>query len=265
MAVSRHAQAFVLKGGLLLSVFDARRTTADADLLARNLANDQETVIRRVREITTVTLDEDDGVIYLPDTIVAQTIRDDADYSGVRITMDCRLATATVKLKLDVNVGDPITPAPAWIDMPSQRPDLAAVRILGYPIETVLAEKSSTAIALGEANTRVRDYVDLYVLTGKHRLSHDVMYAALNATMTHRGVTVRPLSEVVGALGALRQSAYQAFRGRLGPDGLELPSTLTEIVSVACGFVDALIDESTPSASSWWPESREWKPTGSDV
>ena len=225
MAVSRHAQAFVLKGGLLLSVFDARRTTADADLLARNLANDQ----------------------------------------GVRVTMDCLLATATVKLKLDINVGDPITPAPAWIDMPSQRPDLAAVRILGYPIETVLAEKSSTAIALGEANTRVRDYVDLYVLTGKHRLTHDVMYTALNATMTHRGVTVRPLSEVVGELGALRQSAYQAFRRRLGPDGIELPPTLTEVVSVACGFVDPLVDEATPSSSSWWPESREWKSTGSAV
>lgn len=264
LAVSPHAQAFVLKGGLLLSVFDARRTTADADLLARNLANDQETVISRVREITAVPLDEDDGVTYLPDTIVTQTIRDDADYSGVRITMDSRLATATVKLKLDINVGDPVTPAPQWIDMRSQRPDLAAVRILGYPIETVLAEKSSTAIALGEANTRVRDYVDLFVLTGKHSVSYDLMYAALNATMTHRGVSVRPLSEVVGDLGTLRQSAYNAFRGRLGTDGLELPATLTEIVSVACAFVDPLVDESCSSVT-WWPEVREWKPSGSDA
>lgn len=209
-------------------------------------------------------LDEDDGVTYLTDTIAAQTIRDDADYSGVRITMDCRLATAIVKLKLDINVGDPITPAPQWVDMLSQRPDLSAVRILGYPIETVLAEKSSTAIALGEANTRVRDYVDLFVLTGKHSVSHDVMYAALNATMTHRGVSVRPLSEAVGDLGALRQSAYNAFRGRLGPDGLELPATLTEIVTVACGFVDPLVDESHLS-STWWPETRAWKSSGSDA
>jgi hypothetical protein len=258
LAVSRHARAFVLKGGLLLSVFDARRPTADADLLARNLANDQETVIGRVREITEVALDEDDGLIYLPDTITAQTIRDDADYSGVRITMDCLLATATVKLKLDINVGDPVTPAPRWIDMPSQRPDFAAVRLLGYPIETVLAEKTSTAIALGEANTRVRDYADLYLLTGKHPVPHGTMRAALEATMTHRGVLARPLSQVLGDFGTIRQSAYSAFRARLGSDGLELPTTLTETVSAVCAFVDPLVD-GTPSHSTWRPDARRWR------
>lgn len=258
LAVSRHAETLVLKGGLLLSVFDARRATADADLLARNLANDQETVIGRVREITAVTLDEDDGVTYLPDTITAQTIRDDADYSGVRITMDCLLATATVKMKLDINVGDPVTPGPQWIDMQSQRPDLGSVRILGYPIETVLAEKSSTAIALGEANTRVRDYVDLYILTGKHSVSHGTMRAALDATMSHRGVSASPLSQALGDFGTLRQSAYRAFRGRLGPDGLDLPTSLAETVSAVCAFVDPLVDGS-PSLSTWWPDWRGWR------
>ena len=258
LAASRHARAFVLKGGLLLSVLDARRTTADADLLARSLANDQESVMGRVREITAVQLDEDDGLTYLPDTITAQTIRDDADYSGVRITMDCLLATATVKLKLDVNVGDPVTPAPQWIDMPSQRPDFAAVRLLGYPVETVLAEKTSTAIALGEANTRVRDYADLYTLTGKHSVSRDTMRAALDATMAHRGVPARPLSQVLGDFGTLRQSAYRAFRSRLGPDGVELPTTLTETVSAVCAFVDPLVD-GAPAHSKWWPDSRSWR------
>ncbi|MFC4856440.1 nucleotidyl transferase AbiEii/AbiGii toxin family protein [Actinophytocola glycyrrhizae] len=257
LAASRHVQAFVLKGGLLLSVFDARRPTADADLLARNLANDQETVIRRVREITAVTFDEDDGVIYLPDTITAQTIRDDADYAGVRITMDCHLATATVKLKLDINIGDPVTPAPRLIDMKSQRADLTAVRILGYPIETVLAEKTSTAIALGEANTRVRDYADLYTLTGRHPVSYYTMCAALNATMSHRGVSLRPLSQALGGFGSIRQSAYGAFRRRLGPDGLELPATLTEVVAAVCEFVDPLV--AAGSFSAWSPDLREWK------
>jgi hypothetical protein len=258
LAVSRHARAFVLKGGLLLSVFDARRATSDADLLARNLVNDQEAVIDRVREITAVTPGEDDGLTYLPDTLTAQTIRDDADYSGVRIAMDCRLATATVKLKLDINVGDPVVPGPQWIDMASQRPDLAAVRILGYPIETVLAEKTSTAIALGEANTRVRDYADLYILTGKHPVSCDTMRAALDATMAHRGVSASPLSQVLGDFGTLRQSAYRAFRGRLGPDGPELPATLTETVSAVCAFVDPLVD-GAPAHSTWWPDSRRWR------
>lgn len=90
---------FVLKGGLLLAVFDARRSTADADLLARHLANDHDTITNRVK-----------------------AIRDDADYTGVRVAMNCHVSTASVKLRLDINVGNPVTPAPQLIELPSQRP-----------------------------------------------------------------------------------------------------------------------------------------------
>ncbi|MGH3860760.1 MAG: nucleotidyl transferase AbiEii/AbiGii toxin family protein, partial [Actinokineospora sp.] len=148
LAASPHANTFVLKGGLLLAVFDARRSTADADLLARHLANDQDTITNRVKDIAQVVLAEDDGVEYLAETTIADTIREDTDHTGVRVAMNCSVSTAAVKLRLDINVGDPVTPAPQLIELPSQRPDIPAVSLLGYPLETVLAEKASTAIAL---------------------------------------------------------------------------------------------------------------------
>lgn len=180
--MSPHADTFVLKGGLLLAVFNARCPTADADLLARHFSHDRATIADRVRDVARHTLAADDGVDYLTETITVQTIREDADYAGVRITMGCRVSTAAVKLKLDVNVGDPVTPAPQLIELPSQRPDTPAVTVLGYPIETVLAEKTSTAVALGEANTRVRDYADLHTLTGRHTLPYARMREAPLAT-----------------------------------------------------------------------------------
>lgn len=114
---------------------------SDADLLARHLPHDHATVVDRVRDVANYSLPNDDGVDYLTETITVQTIREDADYAGVRITMDCRVSTAAVKLKLDVNVGDPVTPAPQLIELPSQRPDTPAVTVLSYPIETVLPKK----------------------------------------------------------------------------------------------------------------------------
>jgi hypothetical protein len=258
LAASPHAHTFILKGGLLLAVFEARRPTADADLLARHLANDQATVARRVVDIAQVTLDPDDGVDYLTETITAQTIRDDAHYAGVRISMDCRVSTAAVKLKLDINVGDPVTPAPRLINLPSQRPGAPPVMVLSYPIETVLAEKTSTAIALGEANTRVRDYADLHTLTGKHSLSHATMHAALAATAAHRGVALRPLSEVVGGFSTTRQLAYDAFRRRLGPDGAHLPTDLAEVVADVIRFADPLITNKK-STALWSPTDRAWR------
>lgn len=257
VAVSPYADAFVLKGGLLLAVFDARRPTADGDLLARQLSNNQSVVIERVYAIAHLSLAEDDGVEFLTETITAQTIRDDADYAGVRIVMDCRVSTATIKLKLDINVGDPVVPGPQLVELPSQRPGMSAVRVLGYPIETVLAEKTSTAIALGEANTRVRDYADLHTLTGRHTIRYDTMRAALLATAAHRGVTLVSLSGVVGSLATTRQAAYEAFVRRLGPDDERRPANFSQVVDDVIRFVDPLIDNGTVPMI-WTPASRAW-------
>jgi hypothetical protein len=256
LAASARAGDFVLKGGVLLAVFDARRPTADADLLARNLANDEETVVARVVEVAGVELDPDDGVEFLVDTATSQPIRDDDLYTGVRVGMSCRISTASVKLKLDINFGDPVTPAPQLLALPSQRPGVAPVSVLGYPIETVLAEKASTAIALGDANTRVRDYVDLYVLTGRQVVSYESVRSALEATTRHRGVAVRPLSEVIGDLAELRQQAYSAFRKRLGPDGGRLPDGFGDVVAAVVAFVDPLTGRSPLEV--WDPDARKW-------
>jgi hypothetical protein len=121
----------------------------------------------------------DDGVEYRADTVSSRIIRDEALYSGVRIAMDCAIATAVVKFRLDVNFGDPVTPAPRHLSLPSLRPGLPPVRVLGYPIETVLAEKITTAIGLGPANTRVRDYADIYTLTRNWPVDHGIAREAL--------------------------------------------------------------------------------------
>ncbi|MEV6242962.1 nucleotidyl transferase AbiEii/AbiGii toxin family protein [Lentzea sp. NPDC051838] len=256
LAESRHAGKFVLKGGVLLAVFEARRPTTDADLLARNLPNDEASVVARVIEIAELEIDPDDGVRFLTGTTSARTIRDDDLYSGVRVGMDCELSTAKVKLWLDVNFGDPVTPAPQALQLPSQRPGVPGVPVLGYPIETVLAEKSSTAIALGDTSTRVRDYVDLYTLTGRQALSYGSVRSALEATASHRGVEIQPLSVVLGDFVSLREPAYRAFKRRLGADGVHLPDSFGDVVGAVVGFVDPLAAGDLLDA--WDPGARKW-------
>lgn len=99
MSTSPYAGDFVLKGGMLLASFGSRRPTTDADALARNTPAEQSAVAARVVEIARLS-DLDDGIIYLPETVKAAMIRDDALYSGVRVTMDATLGTARLKLKL---------------------------------------------------------------------------------------------------------------------------------------------------------------------
>ncbi len=140
LSASAHADKFVIKGGMLLAAYDARRPTADLDALARSIADDRDAIVSLVSDIAHLPLD--DGVEFRTDTATSRIIREQAIYSGVRIAMDTTISTATVKFRMDVNFGDPITPAPGWVALPSLRPGMGPVRVLGYPVETVLAEKS---------------------------------------------------------------------------------------------------------------------------
>lgn len=252
---SAYTEQFVLKGGMLLATFGARRPTADADALARNIANDEATIIARIVEIAA--LADNDGVEFRTDTVTAHTIRDAALYAGIRVTMDAQLATAIVRFRIDVNFGDPVTPAPQMINLPALRPHDAPVRILGYPIETVLAEKIATAITLGAANTRVRDYADIYTLIGKHDLQHATLRNALVATGEFRGTSLQPLSAAIDDLAELRHATYTAHRTSLGADGEHLPKAFSAVVDSIVTFADQLI-EARPLATMWRAHDRSW-------
>ncbi|GIH73230.1 hypothetical protein Mth01_54830 [Sphaerimonospora thailandensis] len=122
-------------------------------------------------------------------------IREEDEYHGLRLVMGAVIARARLKLQLDVSFGDPITPEPQVIDYPQQ---LSAERfqIFGYPLATVIAEKLSTAVALGDLNTRDRDYADLFRLVSLHDLDGGELTAALNATAAHRGNTSRSIPHI---------------------------------------------------------------------
>lgn len=184
-------------------------------------------------------------------------IREDAHYSGLRVVMEARIATAAVKLRLDINFGDPVSPEPQLIELPALRPDAEPIRILGYPIETVLAEKIATAIDLGPANTRVRDYADIYTLTGAHRLAGTAVAEALAGTAQFREIYLRRLSEAVGDVVELRAATYVAYRKSLGPGGADLPEQFGDVVAAVIAFADPLIAD-TLRLGTWEPKQRHW-------
>lgn len=116
--------------------------------------NSIEDVETRVRAIAAAAID--DGLAFDPGTVRSELIRDEADYAGVRVHVVAELARARIPIHIDVNFGDPIWPAPQDIVLPTILG--GEVRLLGYPLPMVLAEKIVTAIDRGTANTRWRDF-----------------------------------------------------------------------------------------------------------
>lgn len=193
---SPYADQLVLKGGMLLAVLDARRSTRDADLLALELERDEQRVATWVREIASA--DIDDGVVFAVDRLQSQQIREGDLYPGVRVTVPATIGKARLNLVLDVNFGDPVTPGAICANFP-QLLDGSTFPLWVYPVETVVAEKLSTMIALGDLNTRDRDWADLWRLTCAHDMGGRALRSALERTSTYREVTLRPLSRVVVA------------------------------------------------------------------
>ncbi len=154
----------------------------------------------------------DDGVEFNFKNICASTIRDNALYTGVRIGVPARVDRARCPLRIDLNVGDPVTPAPTLVMYPALLGD--PFPLIGYPLETVLAEKLVTMLDRGELTTRERDFADNCLLISRHSVSSRSIATEIEATATYRGSRYRSLRVALDDLGSLRQRNWDAFTSR---------------------------------------------------
>ncbi|WP_262058998.1 nucleotidyl transferase AbiEii/AbiGii toxin family protein [Streptomyces sp. STR69] len=230
---------FVLKGGLLLAQFGARRMTRDIDILGRSFPGTETEIVHRIGAIATTEID--DGVVFDPATLKTVPIREEDEYHGLRLSMAASIARARLKLQLDVSFGDPVTPGPQTINYP-QHLTTESFQLFGYPLATVIAEKLSTAVSLGDLNTRDRDYGDLYRLLTLNDLDGQELTTALTATAAHRGITLKPLSTAISDLGERRQTSYTAWRRRQGLAATGYPERFTDIVRQVTAFADTLLN-----------------------
>jgi hypothetical protein len=244
----------VLKGGVLLAALDARRPTRDIDLAASALRNTEDEILAAVREIAGISLD--DGVEFDSQRAVAEVIREEDEYSGVRVTLDGKLSRAAIRLHVDVNIGDPIWPEPQQVSLPRLLDGVLQVR--GYPLETVLAEKVATAIARGTANTRWRDFVDLYSLASRHRVSGATFRESLDRVAQYRKLTLAPLASLLAGYSDLAQSRWFAW---LRKQGLEstIPTEFSAVLDYVVEFADPILGRQTTAGADWNPQRRQWR------
>lgn len=249
LAESRFADKLILKGGMLLAVLHVRRATRDADVLVRGVAGDEGSLRSAFSEIVSIPMA--DGVEFDADAISIAPIREGADYEGRRLALPASLAGAKLQLRLDLSFGDPVEPQ--RVDYPTLLGD-QGFSLLGYPLETVIAEKADTMMFLGDANTRDRDYGDVYLLSQIHSVEAEVLRSGLGRVAEHRGHEVRPLGPLLETLRESRQQPWEAFRARAGLPGL--PERFADVVDAVVDFLDGL--QST-QGSAWNPATRRWE------
>lgn len=210
----------------------AGRATRDLDLLA--LRDGSEDHVRGVFERILSTKVVDDGVVFDLSTLAVRPIREDQEYGGVRVTVVAKIDSARVSLQVDVGFGDAITPRPSIVDYPVLL-DFPAPKLHAYPRETVIAEKLDAMVQLGIANSRMKDFFDLHVLSRSFDFDSTTLVAAVKATF-HRRKTPLPGDVPIAltqefATDKSKATQWRAFISKSGADfeRMSLPQVVADI------------------------------------
>lgn len=253
LARTEHADRLVLKGGMLLAAFDQRRPTRDLDMHAEQLASDLDTIRDLVIDVARVPID--DGLVFDLGRVAAEAIREDDDYQGVRVSIAATLHTAQLFPKVDINVGDPLWPAPQPVELPRLLGG-EPLQLRGYPLHMVLAEKIVTAVFRGTGSTRWRDFADIYLLTGSNPVDAADLATALDRVADHRGVELFPLARVLDGFADIGQAKWDAWRRKQHLDD-RLPPSFVEVLATATAFADPLLTGEV-TVGTWDPDRRRW-------
>lgn len=186
ISLSEYRDIFILKGGMLVAAMvglDAR-STMDMDATVKGATVSVKDVENMVVSIISTPLD--DGVSFRIKQI--SEIMDDADYPGVRVSLETEFDHVITPLKIDISTGDAITPREIRYRFRLMLED-RFIEVWAYNLETVLAEKLETVITRTVTNTRMRDFYDIHILLELHgeRLDGRVLQQALQATASKRG------------------------------------------------------------------------------
>ena len=163
LSISSWADQLLLKGALLFDLwFDQpHRPTRDIDLLGFG-PSEIDDLVELFQQVCVQT--SDDGMVFDQGSVQATRIRKDANYEGVRVTLTGKLDSARCPVQIDIGYGDAVTPAAELVQFPALLEDVAPPSLRAYPVYTVIAEKYEAIVSLGMANTRLKDYFDLWFL-----------------------------------------------------------------------------------------------------
>jgi hypothetical protein len=254
-----HASRFTLKGALLFAIWmdKPHRPTIDVDLLGTGdpSVDDLRKVFQQVCDANV----ESDGMRYDVASVRAEEIREENVYEGIRVKLTGYLGSARIPVQVDVGFGDVITPGPIeatfgpLLEFPP--PVMSA-----YPPQTVIAEKLEAMVALGMANSRMKDFFDVYVLSRIMPFDGDALVEAVRATFNRRRTaipTVRPPAwSREFASDAAKRAQWTAFAKRINAD--LRPVDLADVVDAITQFAWPVMTGATSDA----PFSKSWHPPG---
>ena len=195
LAASPYKNKLILKGGLYLSSILGinTRNTMDIDFYLKKMSMEKEAIIRLIEEIASI--DIGDGISFR--VVGSNDIREDDLYGGFQITLLAKLDNVKYQFSVDVATGDPIVPSERNYNYKCLV-NGEVLPIKAYSLESVVAEKLETVLSKGIANSRSKDYYDLYILrkTQLANIDCDSMKDAFKQTCKYRDFSISKIEAI---------------------------------------------------------------------
>lgn len=267
ISASDYRGEFILKGAMLLSLWfeEPYRRTRDMDLLGSDEPS-TERFAAVFRELCTLPV-QDDGLRFAPETVTAKRIREENEFGGVRVQLTAFLENARIALQVDIGFGDATVPEPQEIEFPALLADSAPTRMRAYQKETTIAEKLHALVTLERANSRMKDFFDLYILSREFPFTSEGLCGAVRDTFARQG-TPLPIEVPDGltqafAQDSAKQSQWAAFVRQNVPPPMDTLTLAQAIEQMAVFLLPVLA--AARSEEAWratWPARGPWQETG---
>ncbi|MBD3609277.1 MAG: nucleotidyl transferase AbiEii/AbiGii toxin family protein [Gammaproteobacteria bacterium] len=258
LSKSEHAVHFILKGALMLRAWKSPeiRPTKDIDMLGIT-SNDVDDICKQVSDI--ISLEQEDGLVFSAESIRGEVIKEDADYEGVRVRFICTLENARIPMQIDIGFGDIVYPEALQVELPTVL-DLPAPVLPCYSRESAIAEKFEAMIKLGELNSRMKDFYDIWLLSRQFVFNGDELLEAVKLTFKNRGTA---LPDEITAFNPLfvenTHIQWNAFHGRLKQDNLskDFSSIVSDIQKLLLPVIDVV--RSDKKINMIWNPGKGWQ------
>lgn len=243
MSKSDYAEQFVLKGALMLRAegMVETRPTRDIDLHSDH-GKEIEELEKMISDCCRIEVEED-GLLFDPESVEGEEIRDQQAYQGVRLKVRGSFGTAKILIQIDIGFGDSIVPGPLWIEYPVIL-EGESPKLKGYTLESAIAEKFEAMVSLDMANSRMKDFYDIYFLISHRTFDESNIQRAIEETFKRRKTKLpeeKPvaLTEVFFA-DQDKFNQWRAFIEKLPED--EKPKDLATVTTEIDKFIWPIVE-----------------------
>lgn len=250
---STYRDRFFLKGAMLFTLWfeEMHRPTRDVDLLGHG--DDDEPALERIfAELCDLEV-EPDGLVFHGDSVKAERIRESAAYTGIRVTLLTTLESAKAHVQVDVGFGDHVTPDAENVTFPTLL-DFDAPKLRAYPVYTVVAEKLEAMVSLGETNTRMKDFFDLWFLSRHTDFDGAILSEAIRVTFMRRH-TQLPVGIPLPLSDTFAEANSTQWRSFLNKNSMA-QTPFAQVIGELREFIVPIFLSKDSESKHWKPDTR---------